>query len=303
MSRILRRDFIRQTMVAGTAAAVAGPFSERLGFAAKGAADNLPGSKMKLGLVTYQWGAKWKLPALIKNLEDSQVLGVELRTTHAHGVERDLNAKQRAEVKRRFADSPATLVGLGSDERYDNPDPAVLKKAIEDTKDFVKLSHDVGSSGVKVKPNSFHKGVPREKTIEQIGKSLNQLGRFAADYGQQIRLEVHGQCCEPATMKEIMDVADNPNVFICWNSNGPDLAGKGLRHNFNLLKDRFGATCHIRTLDYKAYPFQKLVDMLVEMDYDGWLLMECGGQPKDPVAEMARQNELLAKMIVAARKA
>ena len=85
-------------------------------------------------------------------------------------------------------------VGIGSNECYDNPDPDVLKKAIEATKAFVKLSHDVGGSGVKVKPNSFHKGVDHNTTIEQIGKSLNIVGAFAADYGQQIRLEVHGQC-------------------------------------------------------------------------------------------------------------
>ncbi len=302
MAGILRRDFVRQTMIAGATAMAAGPFSDRQVRAAEGSGDKLQGAKIKLGLVTYQWGAKWDLPTLIGNLEAANVLGVELRTTHAHGVERDLSAGQRADVKRRFADSPATLVGIGSDERFDNPHPAVLKKAIRATKDFVKLSRDVGSSGVKVKPNSFHKGVPRQKTIEQIGRALNEVGRFAADYGQQIRLEVHGQCQVPEIMKQIMDVADNPNVFICWNSNAPDLAGKGLDHNFGLLQDRFGATCHIRTLDYKKYPFQELVNLFVAMDYDGWLLLECGGQPQDVVAVLARQQELLAKMVAIARK-
>ena len=126
------------------------------------------------------------------------------------------------------------------------------------------------------------------------------MGRFAGEQGQQIRLEVHGQCCRPTTIKQIMDVADNPNVVVCWNSNPPDLAGKGLRYNFNLLKDRFGPTCHIRNLDYKSYPFQELVNLFVEMDYDGWLLMECSGEIKDPVAELTRQRELLDKMIAAA---
>ena len=132
------------------------------------------------------------------------------------------------EIKRRFDDSPVTLVGLGSNECFDNPDPAVLAKAIEATKAFVKLGHDVGAGGVKVKPNSFHKDVPREKTIEQIGRSLNTVGKFAADYGQQIRLEVHGECSPPPVMKQIMDVADHPNVTICWNSNRADLEGQGL---------------------------------------------------------------------------
>jgi sugar phosphate isomerase/epimerase len=298
MAQMFRREFVKRSLLAGAAAA-AGPFLGRHATAGVSKAD----SKMRLGLVTYQWGAKWDLPTLIKYLESSGVLGVELRTTHAHGVEPTLDARARREVKRRFDDSPAVLVGLGSAECFDSPDPAALRKAIETTKQFVKLSHDVESSGVKVRPNDFHKGVAHEKTIEQIGQSLNEVGQFAGDLGQQIRLEVHGQCCAPPTIKQIMDVADNPNVAVCWNSNPADLAGKGLRYNVDLLKSRFGATCHIHTLDERRYPFQELLDLLVAMNYDGWLLMECQSRPpKNPVAELTRQKALFDRMIRTAQR-
>ena len=239
-----RRDFLRQTALFG-AATVSG---------AAVAQASKPGSKMKYGLVTYQWAKDWDLPTLIANCETAKVYGVELRTTHKHGVEPSLDKQQRAEVKKRFDDSPVTLVGIGSNENFDSPLPPVLEKAIEATKAFVLLSHDVGGSGVKVKPNDLHKNVPREKTIEQIGTALNTLGAFGEDYGQQIRLEVHGGCSDLPTMKEIMDVADHPNVALCWNSNARDLEGQGLEYNFNLVKDRLGATTHVRTLDYPTTP-------------------------------------------------
>jgi len=264
------------------------------------AADK-PGSKMRLGLVTYLWGKDWDLPTLIANCEKTGVLGLEPRTTHAHGIEPTLSVSERKEVKKRFDDSPVTLVGLGSNEMFDNPDPEVLARAIEKTKSFVKLSHDVGGSGVKVKPNSFHKGVSHEKTIEQIGKSLNVVGAFGADYGQQIRLEVHGQCSPLPIMKQIMDIADHPNVAVCWNSNSQDLKGKGLEYNFNLVKDRLGATTHIRQLEYRDYPFQKLFDLLVEIDYAGWALLECHDNPKDRVKAMAKQPGLFGKMVAQAQ--
>ena len=297
MVQLLRRDFLKRSATLGAAALAAGRLEESLAWAA-----DKPGSKMKLGLVTYLWAKDWDVSTILKNLEASGVLGIEPRTTHAHGIEPSLSPQQRKDLKRRFDDSPVTMVGLGSNENFDSPDPATLAKAIEATKDFVKLSHDVGGSGVKVKPNSFHKGVSREKTIEQIGRSLNTVGKFAADYGQQIRLEVHGQCSPPPIMKQIMDVADHPNVYICWNSNSADLKGQGLEHNFNLLKDRFGATSHIRTLDDKGYPFQQLVDLMTKMDYDGWLLMECHTKcPADPLQELARQQKLLEKMVAISR--
>ncbi|MFH1922394.1 MAG: TIM barrel protein [Planctomycetota bacterium] len=295
MSDPTRRNFLKTSL--GAAAVVgAGPLAKL--FAGP---SGKRGSQMRYGLVTYNWGKDWDLPTLIRNCETADVLGVELRTTHAHGVEPSLDVGQRMDVKKRFADSPVTLVSLGSNERFDHPDPEALRAAIEATKAFVKLGHDVGSSGVKVKPNSFQKDVPREKTIEQIGKSLNVVGEFAADYGQQIRLEVHGQCAPLPIMKAIMDVADHPNVGVCWNSNPQDLEGEGLEHNFNLVKDRFGATAHVRPLDTAGYPYQQLINLYVRMDYDGWLMLEDGRVPDDPVTLLAQQAVLFKKMVAEAR--
>src|SRR5262245_55269089 len=235
MNTLTRRQLLASSAAVGAACGL----SPVLPRQARAAEDD---PAIAYGLVTYMWGAEWDLPTLLANCKKANVLGVELRTTHAHKVEPDLNEKQRKEVAARFADSGVTCVGIGSDERLCNPDPAVLKKAIEKSKDFVRLSHDIGGSGVKVKPNDFHPGVPHEKTVEQIGKALNELGEYASGFGQQIRLEVHGRCAELPTIKAIMDVATNDNVFICWNSNKTDLAGDGLAKNFDLVRKRFGAT-------------------------------------------------------------
>jgi len=291
MNHLTRRRFLQSAAVA-TAATAAGHLAQ--------AADK-PGSRMQFGLVTYLWGQNWDLPTLIANCSEAQVLGVELRTTHKHGVEQHLDRRQREQVNQRFADSDVTLVGLGSNERFDHPDAAGLQKAVETTKQFLQLSHDVGGSGVKVKPNSFHKDVPREKTIEQIGRALNQLGPTAADLGQQIRLEVHGQCAELPIMKQIMDVATHPSVGVCWNSNSQDLAGEGLAHNFHLVEDRFGATAHVRCLDRDDYPFAELIDLFVQSDYAGWVLLEARGNPADPIAALAQQGTLFKQMVAAAQ--
>jgi sugar phosphate isomerase/epimerase len=293
MSDLNRRNFLH-----GTAAALAAAVMFR---PARTAAAEKKGAGIQYGLVTYQWGKDWDLPTLIANCAKTNVLGVELRTTHKHGVEPSLNDAQRAEVRKRFEDSPVKFLGIGSDERFDNPDPAVVKKAIEASKAFVVLSHDIGGTGVKVKPDRFWPNVPREKTIEQIGKALNELGEYAEGFGQQIRLEVHGQCAELPTIKAIMDVAKHSSVAVCWNSNLTDLQGEGLIHNFNLVKHRFGATTHIHLLDSPTYPHQQLLDLYVAMDYEGWWLLEEGKVPEDIVGELAKQRQLFDKMLADSR--
>jgi sugar phosphate isomerase/epimerase len=254
--------------------------------------------KIKIGLVTYQWAKDWDLPAIIRNCEKSKVLGVELRTEHKHGVQPSLSPGQRKEVKKQFAGSGVTLLGCGSNTQFDDPDPAVVKKNIDQAKEFLQLSYDIGGSGVKVKPNMFHGGVPHRQTLEQIGRSLNELGRFADDLGQQVRLEVHGrETQELPNIKAIMDVADHPRVAICWNCNPEDLNGKGLEYNFNLVKDRLGDTVHIHEMNNAGYPCADFVNLLKKKDYSGWLLLECSSEPQDKVAAMTQQRKLWEKLI------
>jgi sugar phosphate isomerase/epimerase len=293
LTTIHRRSFLHSSLVAAAAAGsrLVDPSSCR----AKTIAPSTR-TKMRFGLVTYMWGADWDVPTLIANCEKAKAMGVELRTGHAHGVEPEISVARRQEVKKRFADSSVTLISIGTNQAFHDADPKLLRASIERAKAFIKLSHDVGGSGTKVKPNDLPNGVPHEKTIEQIGTALNELGAFAADYGQQVRLEVHGQCAPLPIIAAIMKVADHRNVAVCWNSNPQDLQGEGLDHNFRLVKSRLGATTHVRQLDGKEYPYPQLFKLLKEVNYDGWVLIEASDHPPDRVAALAQQRAAFERL-------
>jgi hypothetical protein len=161
-----RRQFLKGT---GMTLAAAGLWG-RSTFAAA-TADGGPTSfirqppRMKLGTVTYNIAKDWDIPTIIKNCTEAKFQGVELRTTHAHGVEVSLSKSQRAEVKKRFQDSPVELMGLGSAFDYHTPDQAKLRADIAATKEYIVLAHDVGAGGVKVRPNGLPPEVPKEKTL------------------------------------------------------------------------------------------------------------------------------------------
>jgi sugar phosphate isomerase/epimerase len=275
-----RRRFLASTTI-GLAAVASGP---RIVVAASNPSLARP-SKLKLGLVTYNLAKEWEVPTIIKNCERTGFLGVELRTTHGHGVEVALSKAERNEVRHRFEDSSVEWMGLGSAFDYHTPDQANLKADIAATKEYMLLAEDVGASGVKVRPNGFPREVSRQKTLEQIGRSLLELGRFGADHGQQIRLEVHGrETSFPPHIRTIMDVADHPNVGVCWNSNDNDLSGEGFDHNFDLLKHRI-LSVHMRDLCLDNYPFRRLLARLNETGYKGYCLAEIPGST-DPIRVM-----------------
>lgn len=284
-----RRSFIHKSLVAGTGLTLLNPMT---------AFSMQKKSGMQLGLVTYQWGRDWDLPTLISNCEESGLLGVELRTEHAHRVEPSLNKNERLEVKKRFADSPVTCVGYGSNFDYHHVDQSKVKENIKGTIDYLKLCKDIGATGIKVKPNGLPAEVPKEKTIAQIAASLNECGKAASDMGQLIRVEVHGKLTQQLpNMKAIFEQVTEPSVKICWNCNDQDLLPPGLEANFNSVKEWFGDTVHIRELNEGDYPYQKLMNLFSDINYEGWILLEARTSPDDRIAAMKEQKRLFDEMI------
>ena len=291
MKKTNRRHFLCQLGALAATASVANSVNL---CAAEGKRNHAKG-ELKLGLVTYNLGKDMDLPTLISNCEKTGFEGVELRTTHAHKVEVNLSASEREDVKKRFADSPVNLVSLGSAFEFQMPDQEVLAKNIRETKEYIQLAHDVGASAVKVRPNGLPAGVPKEKTLEQIGKAFREVAVFGWNLGIDIRMEVHGpQTCLLPNMKVILDVADHPNANICWNSNMDDLSGEGFDYNYNLVKDKI-KICHIIELWDERYPWRKLFANLVRDGFRGYTLAEIP-ENNDPVRIMRYYRALWLAM-------
>jgi len=241
----------------------------------------------KLGLVTYNLARAWDIPTLIARCKATGFSAVELRTTHAHGVEPDIDSARRKAVRQQFEDSGIVLWGLGTVCEFHPPDPAVVRANIETCKRFCELARDVGAKGVKVRPNGLPEGVPVEKTLEQIGKALIECGKAGADNGVEIWAEVHGQGTqEPENMAKIMRYCGHPNVGITWNSNPTDVKDGSVRASFDLLR-AYIRSCHITELT-NSYPWRELFALLKGIGYDRYTLAEIPGLETTSVADTER---------------
>ena len=253
--------------------------------------------KFKLGLVTYNTAAQWDLPTVLKVCKEVGIAAVECRTTHKHGVEPTLSADQRNSVKKQFADSGVVFWGCGSVCEFHSPEPAVVKKNIDDCKRFCELVKDIGGTGVKVRPNGLPKGVPVEKTLEQIAKSLIECGKAAADNGVEIWVEVHGAGTQiPANVKTFMEHCGHKSVGLTWNSNAADVEDGSVKKSFALLKPWI-RSCHINDLENDAkgtYPYRELFGLLRGVGYDRYTLIEVGKTPPSVDAGRAFLEEYRA---------
>jgi sugar phosphate isomerase/epimerase len=284
-TRFTRRHFIQTSAVAGAAA-----FTPGLAMASvndqKQEAIALNQNPLKIGLMTYLLGSKWDIETIIKNCTETGFQSVELRTTHAHGVEVSLTPGQRAEVKKRFEDSPLETISLASAFQYHLPDASELKKNIEGTKEYIVLARDIGATGIRVFPNAFPDGMSREKTMEQIGKALAEVGNFGNNHGIEVRVCIHGKGTDSVqVIKQIIDYSKSPYVYVNWNCNASDTEGEGLVYNFNSVKDRIRGV-HMHDLHDPAYPYRHFFKLLADSGFKGYCNAEIGRVSCDPVEYM-----------------
>ena len=272
----------RRSFLAAAAAAAALPAPAVASQTARaGSAPARPGPR--IGTVTYNIARTWDVDTIIARLTEIGMDGVELRTTHAHGVEPTLGPQQRASVRKRFEDSPIRLAGLGTVCEYHAADPAILRKNIDETKAWVLLARDVGCPSVKVRPNGLRRDVPEEQSLEQIGRALRECAAFALEHGVRIQLEVHGpETSRLPRIRRILDHADtHPGLWVCWNCNQEDLLDGGIEANFNLVRSRIGQV-HMRDLFVEEYPARRLLGLLHEIAFEGFCFAEIP-ESADPV--------------------
>ena len=278
-----RRNFLKTGALSATAMMI--PLAGQSSVKQKNKQVSINTSPLKIGVMTYTLARDWDIETIIKNLTAANYQTVELRTTHAHRVEVDLSTSQRADVKKRFKDSPLEVISLASGFMYHSPDAAELKKNIEGTKEYIKLAHDVGAVGIRVFGNALPSGVPEEKTEEQIGKALAEVGEYGYNNGVEVRICVHGdKTNRPSVIRKILDYSKSPHVYVNWNCNPEDVEEKGLEHNFNLLKDRLRGV-HMHELWMAEYPYRQFFKLLSGIGYKGYCNAEIDPNP-EPVRFM-----------------
>lgn len=230
----------------------------------------------RLGIVTYNIAATWDISTILRVCRAVGLSAVELRTTHRHGVEPTLGADARREVRRQFADAGVEIWGCGTTCEFHSTDPAVVRRNVETCRQFCQLVADVGGKGVKVRPNALPPNIPIERTLEQIGRALNECGRAAADHNVEIWVEVHGPGTQhPPHVRTMMQTADHPRVGITWNSNPTDVVNGSVAEYFRLLRPWL-KSCHINEL-HSGYPYRELFRLMRETNYDRVTLAEIQG--------------------------
>jgi sugar phosphate isomerase/epimerase len=272
----MKKPFSRRSFLQAAAVSASAVVLPSFALPAETKIKKLNDKPLKLGMMTYTLGRDWYIDEIINNCTAAKFEHIELRTTHAHGVEVALTPFERSVVKRRFKDA-GLAISLASGFSYNSTDPAVLKRSIDGTKEYILLAKDVGALGIRV----FGSNATDEKMLTQIGQALAEVGEFGYNNGVEIRVCNDGPTL--AMVKKNIDYSQSPHVYLNWNCPMSDTEGEGFEANFNSVKHLI-RNIHLRDL-YNEYPWRLFFKLLSKAGYTGYCDAEIPGNP-DPVRFM-----------------
>lgn len=229
---------------------------------------------MKLCLISFQICKDCSLDEMIRLARTAGFSGLEFRIEagHAHGVELELSPSQRRAVRYRLEDSYLTAACLGTGDRYDHKDPTERRKVIDHTKRVIELARDIDCGRIRVFGNDIPEGVEREDCVKYVGEALRELGEFAADFGVDVLLEMHGQFNFWRYARSAVETAAHPRVGLNYNCDMRDVVGGSIRDTYLNVRE-YVRHVHLHDLT-DGFPYDELFSYLIRDGFEGFLSPE-----------------------------
>jgi len=251
---------------------------------------------MKLSLLTYLLGKDMSLDELFDVVHTTRIEGLELRAElgHQHGVELELDAAQRAEVKRRFEDARIPFVCLATSCLFDGLDESVRRIHIDRAKQYCDLAADCGAPRIRVFGNAFPAGADKAQVVENVGASLREIAEHAATRNVDVCLEMHGDFYWWEYTLKAVELANHPCVGIVHNCDPREMRFGPISAFYEPLKHHIRHV-HMHNLE-EPYPYRALIGMLKRDGYGGFMSIEAN-ESSDPRRVIAVYAALWHEMV------
>lgn len=207
--------------------------------------------------------------------------GVEPRVVsgHKHGIEVDISAAERKEIKSKFVDSGIAACCVATSCKY--ADPANTDKMIDETLRCIDLAADIGAPRIRVFGGKMGKGLSREEAIHLVAESLQRVANHARDRGVTICMETHDDWCDPKNVAEVMKQVNHPAIRVNWDIMHPVRTGFAtIDQSFEILKpwikhlhihDASKETGKLVPIGEGFIDHQRAIELLMTIPYDGYI--------------------------------
>ena len=170
--------------------------------------------------------------------------------------------------------------------RFDSPDDSERSTQVETAIKHTHLAKALGSSLIRIFPDSIDPNSTREQTRDNIAACLRKVAVHGADW-VKIGLETHGDFARGASAAEIVRLADHPNVKLIWDVANSLASGDSIETAAHEVAP-FLTHVHLRDArpiegqqhwlpvlaGQGEVSFSKVLSVLKRLNYDGYLSFE-----------------------------
>jgi sugar phosphate isomerase/epimerase len=205
--------------------------------------------------------------------------GIEPRldSKHAHGIEVDATAEQRAAAGQQAVEAGIELGCLATSLRY--ADPAQTEQMIADTHARIDLAGDVGAPVMRVFGGQIPEGVSREQATDLLVESLGSVADHAAERGVTLTMETHDDWCDPKHVAAVLKAVDHPAIAVNWDIMHPVRTKNAtIDESFEILKpwirhlhvhDGTGDGIELKPIGEGIIDHRRAIELLLTVGYTG----------------------------------
>ena len=242
---------------------------------------------MKLSYTTLA-APDWTLDQFIQAAVENGYHGLDFR-----GYKREMDLFELPEftstaeaTRKRIADAGLTISAFSSNAILFRTKPAEREASIKQVREYAKLCVVFGVEYIRIFGGGLE-GTPVEQAVEQAAGTLEEMADIAAP--ARIAVETHDAWVDSGMMARLMDEVEAENVGVLWDLHHPyRLNGEPVEKTFENI-GRHTIYTHIkdsrptpgaqRPFNYTLpgegdVPNERMIRMLKDAGYDGWLTLE-----------------------------
>ncbi len=161
----------------------------------------------------------WTLDEVVAGMQRHGYQGLEPRVEwgHASGIEKDLTAAGRGEVRRRFADEGLSICCLATSVKMATPEVADRAGHVEDLRRYLELATDLGCDLIRTFGGQRDAAAPWAMVVDYTADGYRQVVADAAAAGVTVLMETHDDWCCSAPVRAVVEAVDHPNLRVLWD--------------------------------------------------------------------------------------
>jgi sugar phosphate isomerase/epimerase len=161
----------------------------------------------------------WSLDQIVAGMKRHGYEGLEPRVEwgHACGIETDLTAAARTDVRSRFADEGLSVCCIASGVRMATPDVQERAGHVQDLRRYIELAADLGCPLIR----TF--GGPRDASalwamvVDYTVEGYREVLGDAESAGVTVLMETHDDWCCAAPVRAVVEAVNHPRVQVLWD--------------------------------------------------------------------------------------